>query len=183
MLNINLLKKLRFCAFESYFSLTTILQVNADQLFPPRVSGLHPSPVPEENLCTLVERGFYGRISFCQSNISVKPWKEYTALIHNLTPLCISSWRMKWRERSPAWGWGTPFPSFPLVHSIPHLLLFHFFPSFCHSLYLFTIIFLPCGFFLSSIYLSSFFYSSPNLSGHRLDVYHTSTHGVALVRI
>jgi len=28
-----------------------------------------------------------------------------------------------------------------------------------------------------------FFFSSPNLSGHRLDVYHTSTHGVALVRI
>ena len=39
------------------------------------------------------------------------------------------------------------------------------------------IIFLPCGFFLS------FFFSSPNVSGHRLDVYHTSTHGVALVRI
>ena len=37
----------------------------------------------------------------------------------------------------------------------------------------------------SSIYLlsSSSFFSSPNLSGHRLDVYHTSTHGVALVRI
>jgi len=30
---------------------------------------------------------------------------------------------------------------------------------------------------------SSFFISSPNLSGRRLDVYHTSTHGVALVRI
>jgi len=28
-----------------------------------------------------------------------------------------------------------------------------------------------------------FFISSPNLSGRRLDVYHTSTHGVALVRI
>jgi len=31
-----------------------------------------------------------------------------------------------------------------------------------------------------------FFYlfsSSPNLTGRRLDVYHTSTHGVALVRI
>jgi len=28
-----------------------------------------------------------------------------------------------------------------------------------------------------------FFYSSPNLSGRRLDVYHTATHGVALVRI
>jgi len=42
------------------------------------------------------------------------------------------------------------------------------------------IIFLPCDF-----YLSSFFYlfSSPNLSGRRLDVHHTSTHGVALVRI
>ena len=41
-----------------------------------------------------------------------------------------------------------------------------------------TIIFLPCGY-----YLSIFFFSSPNLSGRRLDVYHTSTHGVALVRI
>ena len=44
-----------------------------------------------------------------------------------------------------------------------------------------AIIFLPCSFFLS-IYLLPFF-SSPNLSGRRLDVYHTSTHGVALVRI
>ena len=41
-------------------------------------------------------------------------------------------------------------------------------------------IFLPCGFFLS-FYLS--FFSSPNISGRRSDVYHTSTHGVALVRI
>jgi len=32
-------------------------------------------------------------------------------------------------------------------------------------------------------FLSSFFYSSPNVSGRRLDVYHTSTHGVALERI
>ena len=31
-----------------------------------------------------------------------------------------------------------------------------------------AIIFLPCGFFLPSFS----FYSSPNLSGHRLDVYH-----------
>jgi len=38
-----------------------------------------------------------------------------------------------------------------------------------------TIIFLPCGFF--------FLFSSPNLSGRRLDVRHTCTHGVALVRI
>jgi len=36
--------------------------------------------------------------------------------------------------------------------------------------------------FLSVLYLLLFF-SSPNLSGRTLDVYHTSTHGVALVRI
>jgi len=44
-----------------------------------------------------------------------------------------------------------------------------------------AIIFSCCGFCLLSIYQS--FFSSPNLSGRRLDVYHTSTHGVALVRI
>jgi len=43
-----------------------------------------------------------------------------------------------------------------------------------------TIIFLPCDFYLL---LLSFFLSSPNLSRRTLDVYHTSTHGVALVRI
>jgi len=34
---------------------------------------------------------------------------------------------------------------------------------------------------VSFFYLS--FFSSPNLTGRRLDVYHTWTHGVALVRI
>ena len=34
-----------------------------------------------------------------------------------------------------------------------------------------------------SIFYLSIFFSSPNLSGRKLDVYHTSTHGVALVRI
>ena len=38
-------------------------------------------------------------------------------------------------------------------------------------------------FILWFLLLSFFFFSSPNLSGRRLDVYHTSTHGVALVRI
>jgi len=32
-------------------------------------------------------------------------------------------------------------------------------------------------------FLSIFFFSSPNLSGLRMDLHHTSTHGVALVRI
>ena len=45
------------------------------------------------------------------------------------------------------------------------------------------IIFLPCDFYLSSFLLLPSFFSLPNLSGRRLDVYHTSTHGVALVRI
>jgi len=43
-----------------------------------------------------------------------------------------------------------------------------------------AIIFLPCGFFF---YLLLFRFFSPNLSGRRVDVCHTSTHGVALVRI
>ena len=41
------------------------------------------------------------------------------------------------------------------------------------------------GHYIFALWFLSVFYlfSSPNLSGHRLDVYHTSTHGVALVRI
>jgi len=35
----------------------------------------------------------------------------------------------------------------------------------------------------SSFFLSIYLFSSPNLSRRRLDVRHTSTHGVALVRI
>jgi len=37
--------------------------------------------------------------------------------------------------------------------------------------------------FLSSSFFFYLLFSSPNLSGRRVDVYHTSTHGVALVRI
>jgi len=47
--------------------------------------------------------------------------------------------------------------------------------------YIFMLWFLS---FYLSIYLSIYLYfSSPNLSGRTLDVYHTSTRGVALVRI
>ena len=45
--------------------------------------------------------------------------------------------------------------------------------------YIFILFLLSFFFFL----LSSCFFSSPNLSGRRLDVYHTTAHGVALVRI
>ena len=41
-----------------------------------------------------------------------------------------------------------------------------------------------CGHYIFVLFLlSSFFFSSPNLSGRRLDVYHTSKRGVALMRI
>jgi len=40
------------------------------------------------------------------------------------------------------------------------------------------IIFSSCG-----LFFLFFLFSSPNLGSRRLDVYHTSTHGVALVRI
>jgi len=58
-----------------------------------------------------------------------------------------------------------------------------------------TIIYLSCGLlwspygigqtiiFLPWLLLLSSFFSSPNLSRRRLDVCHTSTHGVALVQI
>ena len=46
-----------------------------------------------------------------------------------------------------------------------------------------TIIFSCCGLFFFFFFFLSSFFSSPNLIGRRLDVYHTLAHGVALVRI
>jgi len=40
-----------------------------------------------------------------------------------------------------------------------------------------------CGHYIFTLFLSLYLFSSPNLSGRRLDVYHTSTHGVVLARI
>jgi len=41
-----------------------------------------------------------------------------------------------------------------------------------------------CGHYIFALwFLSSIFFFSPNLGGRRLDVYRTSTHDVALVRI
>jgi len=42
-----------------------------------------------------------------------------------------------------------------------------------------------CGHYIFILWflLAFVFFSSPNLSGCRLHIYHTSTHGVALVRI
>ena len=40
-----------------------------------------------------------------------------------------------------------------------------------------------CGHYIFALWFLSIFFFSPNLSGRRLDVYHNSTHGVALVQI
>jgi len=67
-------------------------------------------------------------------------------------------------------------PGRPSRWALVHTLVMAALRSRCGH-YIFALWFLS---FYRSIYL---FYSSPNLSGRRLDVYHTSTHGVALVRI
>jgi len=70
------------------------------------------------------------------------------------------------------------------MYQIYNMFAHCFFPFFLWSPYVIgqTIIFSSCGFFFF-FPSSSFFISSPNLSRHKLDVCHTSTHGVALVRI
>jgi len=59
--------------------------------------------------------------------------------------------------------------------------------AFAHILVLFIFMVALCNradhYIFELWFLSFFFFSSPNLSGRRLDVYHISTHGVALVRI
>ena len=67
-------------------------------------------------------------------------------------------------------------PNSSLHWVLSHWAHFIFMAALCNRAghYIFALWFL-------SIYLS--FFSWPNLSGHRLDVYHTSTHGVALVQI
>ena len=76
--------------------------------------------------------------------------------------------------------WGTPanFNGFRVLAALLHVTLVMV--ALCNRAdhYIFALLFLSY-FFL----LLSFFLSSPNLSGRGLDVYHTSTHGVALVRI
>ena len=65
-------------------------------------------------------------------------------------------------------AWGTPanFKGFRVLLWPPYEI--------GGPLYFYPVVTIFLSFFLS------FFYSSPNLSGRRLDVYHTLTHGVAL---
>ena len=50
-------------------------------------------------------------------------------------------------------------------------------------LFLSSFFFLLSSFFFFLLLSSFFFFSSPNLSGRKLNVYHTLAHDVALVRI
>ena len=77
------------------------------------------------------------------------------------------------------YGCGTYENLYPPQNNDTCLCLLHFIACYGRPYVIVqTIIFLPSDFYL----LLSFF-SSPNLSRRRLDVCHTSTHGVALVRI
>ena len=62
--------------------------------------------------------------------------------------------------------------------------------TFLHKVYLFIAVVMAAlcnraGHYIFALWflLSIYLFSSPNLSGHRLDVYHTSTYSMALVRI
>ena len=70
-----------------------------------------------------------------------------------------------------------------MITASPHSKLVVFMVALCNRETIYIFILSSCSFFLLLLPSSSSFFSSPNLSGRRLDVYHTSTHGVALVRI
>ena len=69
-------------------------------------------------------------------------------------------------ENGCQWVW------FTICAYVPHYILLIMADLLC-----------TCGHYIFVQFLSSLFLLGFNLSGRRLDVYHTSTHGVALVRI
>jgi len=73
------------------------------------------------------------------------------------------------------------------VNTIQHMICYDVLvvPRFLWSPYVTgqNIIFLPCGFYLSSFFLSFFPRLISAVGDWMSNVYHTSTHGVALVRI
>jgi len=134
----------------------------------------------------VVEWGLSGRQTECRHCQYPAP----KGRCHDNHVLAFYIWRhigASWRIRlnRPCAAAMRPYVKllWPFVAYLNHHCLFQ---RFCFLVLLWspygigqTIIFSSCGFFL----LSSFFFSSPNLSGRALDVYHTSIHGVALVRI
>ena len=105
-------------------------------------------------------------------------------------PLCVSSFHR--HNLFLAYPWLTIARRFHEQLHAYHLLDHSFQPATVYSLLFMLFMVALCNradhyifalWFLSIFFPSSSFFSSPNLSGRRLDVYHTSTHGVALVRI
>ena len=83
---------------------------------------------------------------------------------------------------------GTKFILHNAHESYAQLLIIHFAPWSCWVTYVIMVaLFNRADHYIFALWFLSvfffFFYSSPNLSGRRLDVYHTSTHGVALVHV
>jgi len=124
----------------------------------------------------------YGWCRSCHSTISVKALKRTQSTDPNQWPgliLSSSTTRLLMERTLPLYLIYTHniTDTSMNIHHEENCQLFH--AQFLWSPYGIgqTITFLPCGFFLSS------FFSSPNLSRRRLDVCHTSTHGVALVQI
>jgi len=119
-------------------------------------------------------------------------WQVVPSLARHAVCDLLSSSRVAWRNVTPTlFTSALSTPVSTLAGVLCHTLLYRVWTTYIDtetrywlwSPYVIgqTIIFLPCDFYLSSSFF--FFFSSPNLSGRRLDVYHTLTHGVALVRI
>ena len=93
----------------------------------------------------------------------------------------------------PVWDTSTNFNGFRVLDSLLHrrrladvnqaLHDVWRSPGLVRYIYTFGISCPPDGILPRAKYTLFFFFSSPNLSGRRLDVYHTLAHGVALVRI
>jgi len=100
-------------------------------------------------------------------------FRVLAALLHGTLVVGVSHTLRRWTRGRHLYPAGRP-SHWALTHILVYAI-FNFYGrlrSRCGH-YIFVLWFLP----------SSFFFSSPNLCHRRLDVYHTSTHGVALVRI
>jgi len=105
---------------------------------------------------------------------------------HTFRPM---SWLNGWMDQDATWYevdlgpghivlYGDPAP-LKWASAPPHFSAHVYCVLYCGQSTQYSHLVLPCDFYL--LLLSCF--SSPNLSGRRLDVYHTFTHDVALARI
>ena len=107
-----------------------------------------------------------------QPNVSRLMWVSCFITVRGRELLCSA--KFSWRSGQ----WCTILPE-EYLHQILYYYYIIIMVALCNRAdhYIFIL-------FLSSFFLLLLlFFSSPNLSGRRLDVYHTLAHGVALVRI